>query len=66
MVDRNDTEINIGDMVRFKEDRYTSALGIVLQLTPTGRIWLTVCGGGGMGERLLSPQNVEIVNDLED
>ena len=53
-------------MVRFKEDRYTSALGIVSQLTPAGSVWLTVCGGGGTGNRLNSPQDIEIVNGLDD
>jgi hypothetical protein len=68
MVDKNGNEIKVGDMVRFKEDRYTTALAIVQKLIirkSSDSLWVTVCGGGGTGNRLISSHNAELITELD-
>lgn len=69
MKDKNRQIIEVGDMVRFKEDRYTLALGIVKRIDGNFSppyIQITICGGGGTGDRLLScMKNIEVVSELD-
>lgn len=67
MKDKNGQTVKIGDMIRFKEDRYNYALATIESMSDTS-IQVTICGGGGMGDRTLSSlrNDIEIINSLND
>ena len=66
MKDINGREIQLGDMLKFKEDRYTQALGIVKEFSVVSNdaVFITVCGGGGRGNRMITASKVKIVSSL--
>lgn len=66
MSNKSDNELCQNDMVQFKEDRYTWTLGIIQKITETGHLWIRICGGGGIGHRLVSPDNCTKVEALNE
>ncbi len=64
MEDINGTEIQIGDMVKFQEDRYNKNIGIVQEFLSGDGILVIVCGPGGAGPMATSGEKSEIITEL--
>lgn len=62
-VDINGTAIKLGNMLKFKEDRYTESLGIVKRFSVVHEdgVLVTICGGGGTGDRMISGRKSNVV-----
>ena len=67
MVDKNGSQIEIGDMVQFKEIRYASALGIIEKFSSISKdhIFVAVCGGGGRGRRMTTASKCKKIESLD-
>ncbi len=65
MKDINGIEIQLGDMLKFKSDKYTTELGIVksLSIVSGTSVYVTICGGGGTGNRMINASKAEKVNN---
>jgi hypothetical protein len=61
--DVNGSTIQLGDMLKFKED--IQALGIVKRFSVVSGdgVLVTVCGGGDTGERMINASKAQIVTN---